>query len=166
MQRRVLTVIAVVLGAFAALAMLLAIRGSLIADFIREIAESRLSTALGQPVAIGQLGFSLTPRPAFTGSDIRVGDAAQQAPSVRLDRVEVFPVLRSFLQGPIHVTEVSLDGFTVSILRDAGGRWRAPLVFPAPTRGAGGGIGIDRVSVTGGRLSIFESANGAVRERS
>jgi uncharacterized protein involved in outer membrane biogenesis len=165
-QRRFLTVIAVVLGGFAALAVLLTIRGSLIADFVREIAESRLSTALGQPVAIGQLGFSLTPRPAFTGSDIRVGDAAQQAPSVRLDRVEVFPVLRSFLQGPIHVTEVSLDGFAVSILRDAGGRWRAPAVFPAPTRGAGGGIGIDRVRITGGRLSIFEGANGALRERS
>ena len=167
MQRRFLTVIAVVLGGFAALAVLLAIRGSLIADFMREIAESRLSTALGQPVAIGQLGFSLTPRPAFTGSDIRVGDAAQQAPSVSLDRVEVFPVLRSFLQGPIHVTEVSLDGFTVSILRDAGGRWRAPAVFPAPTRGAGGGIGIDRVRVAGGRLLIFDvGANGALRERS
>lgn len=167
MHRRFLTVIAVVVGGFAALAVLLAIRGSFIADFIREIAESRLSAALGQPVAIGQLGFSLTPRPAFTGSDIRVGDAAQHAPSVRLDRVEVFPVLRSFLQGPIHVTEVSLDGFTVSILRDAGGRWRAPAVFPAPTRGAGRGIGIDRVRIAGGRLLIFDvGANGALRERS
>lgn len=166
-QRRFLTVIAVVFGGFVALAVLLAIRGSLIADFVREIAESRLSTTLGQPVAIGQLGFSLTPRPAFTGSDIRVGDAAQQAPAVSLDRVEVFPVLRSFLQGPIHVTEVSLDGFTVSILRGAGGRWRAPAVFPAPTRGAGGGIGIDRVRIAGGRLLIFDvGANGALRERS
>ena len=167
MKRRFLTVIAVVLGGFAVLAVLLAIRGSLIADFMREIAESRLSTALGQPVAIGQLGFSLTPRPAFTGSDIQVGDAAQQAPSVRLDRVEVFPVLRSFFQGPIHVTEVSLDGFTVSILREAGGRWRAPAVFPGPTRGADGGIAIDRVHVAGGRLLIFDvGANGALRERS
>jgi uncharacterized protein involved in outer membrane biogenesis len=165
-RRGFLTVIAVVLGGFAALAVLLAIRGSLIVDFVREIAESRLSTALGQPVAIGQLGFSLTPRPAFTGSDIRVGDAAQQAPSVRLDRVEVFPVLRSFVQGPIRITEVGLDGFTVSILRDASGRWRAPAVFPAPTRG-GGGIGIDRVRVAGGRLLIFDvGANGALRERS
>jgi hypothetical protein len=75
-------------------------------------------------------------------------------------------VLRSFLQGPIHVTEVNLDGFTVSILRDAGGRWRAPAMFPAPTRGPGGGIGIDRVRVSGGRLSIFDGANGALRERS
>ena len=168
-QRRFLTVIAVVLGAFAALAVLLAIRGSLIAGFVREIAESRLSTALGQPVAIGDLGFSLTPRPAFTGSEIRIGGAAQRAPSVALDRVEVFPVLRSFLQGPIHITEVRLDGFTVSILRDAGGRWRAPAVFPAPTTAAkaGGGIGIDRVRVAGGRLLIFDvDANGALRERS
>jgi uncharacterized protein involved in outer membrane biogenesis len=156
----------VILGAFAALAVLLAIRGSLIADFVREIAESRLSTALSQPVAIGQLGFSFSPRPAFTGSDVRVGDAARQAPAVKLDRVEVFPVLRSFLQGPIHIREVHLNGFTVSILRDAGGRWRAPAVFPAPIRGASGGIGIDRVRVAGGRLLIFEDANGAVHERS
>jgi uncharacterized protein YhdP len=177
-ERRFLTVIAVVLGGFAALAVLLTMRGSLIADVVREIAESRLSTALGQPVAIGQLGFSLRPRPAFTGSDIRVGDASQQAPALRLDRIEVFPVLRSFLQSPIHVTEVRLDGFTVSILRDAGGRWRAPAVFPAPTRGstfapggatadkAGGGVGIDRVRVSGGRLLILDSASGGLRERS
>jgi len=151
---------------FAALAVLLAIRGSLIADYVREIAASRLSTALGQPVAIGQLGFSFLPRPAFTGSNVRVGKAAQQAPAVTLDRVDVFPVLRSFLQGPIHISDVHLDGFTVSILRDAGGRWRAPAVFPVPTRGADGGIGIDRVRVAGGRLLIFEDANGAVRERS
>src|SRR5687767_5840305 len=119
MQRRFLTVIAIVFAGIAALAVFLAIRGSLIAGFVREIAESRLSTALGQPVAIGQLGFSLMPRPAFTGSDIRVGDNTQQAPAVSLERVEVFPVLRSFLKGPIHITEVSLDGFTISILRGA-----------------------------------------------
>jgi uncharacterized protein involved in outer membrane biogenesis len=166
MRRRSLTVIAVVFGVIAAAAVLLAIRGSLIADFVREIAESRLSAALGQPVAIGQLGFSLTPRPAFTGSDIRVGDTAQQAPALSIARVEVFPVLRSFFRGPIHITEVSLDGFTISILRGADGRWRAPAVFPAPTRGAGG-IGIDRVRVAGGRLLIFDVAvDGALRERS
>src|SRR5688572_21965713 len=125
MHRRFVTVTAVVFGGIAVLAVLLAIRGSLIADFVREIAASRLSTALGQPVAIGQLGFSLTPRPAFTGSDIRVGDNAQQAPAVSVDHVEVFPVLRSFFRGPIHITEVSLDGFTISILRGADGRWRA-----------------------------------------
>jgi len=165
-QRRFLTVIAIVLGGITAVAASLAIRGSLSAGFVREIAESRLSTALGQPVAIGDLGFSLTPRPAFTGSNIRVGDAAQRAPSVAFDRVEVFPVLRSFLQGPIRITEVRLDGFTVSILRDAGGRWRAPAVFPAPARG-GGAVGIDRVRVAGGRLLIFDvDANGALRERS
>ena len=167
MQRRFVTGIAIVFGIIAALAVLLAIRGSLIAGFVREMAESRLSTALGQPVTIGHLGFSLTPRPAFTGSDIRVGDAAQQAPAVSLDRVEVFPVLRSFLQGPIHITEVSLDGFTISLLRDADGKWRAPAVFPAPTRGAGGGIGIDRVRVAGGRLLIFDvGEDDAIRERS
>ena len=150
MRRRFLTVIAVVFGGIAALAVLLAIRGSLIADFVREIAESRLSTALGQPVAIGQLGFTLTPRPAFTGSDIRVGDSAQQAPAVSLDRVKSSPCCVHFFRGPIHITDVSLDGFTVSLLRGADGRWRAPAVFPAPTRGAGGGIGIDRVRVAGG----------------
>ncbi len=167
MHRRFLVVAAVVFGGIAALAVLLAIRGSLIAGFVREIAESRLSTAIGQPVAIGQLGFSLFPRPAFTGSDIRVGDTAQQAPAVSLDRVEVFPVLRSFLRGPIHITEVSLDGFTVSLIRGADGRWRAPAVFPAPTRSAGGGIDIDRVRVAEGRLLIFDvGVDGAIRERS
>lgn len=166
MRRRFLTGIAIVLGTFAALAVLLAVRGSFIADFVREIAESRLSSALGQPVTIGQLGFSFSPRPAFTGSNIRVGDATQQAPALTLDRVEIFPILRSFLQGPIHIREVHLDGFTASILRDANGRWRAPAVFPAPTRDAGGGIGIDRVRIADGRLLIFEDANGATRERS
>jgi uncharacterized protein involved in outer membrane biogenesis len=150
----------------AALALLLVIRGPLIANLVRDAAEDRLSAAIGQPVRIGQIGFSLRPTPAFIGSDVRLGDTAQQAPGLRLDRVEVFPVLRSFLRGPIHITEVRLDGFSVSILRDPAGNWRTPAVFPAPTRGAGGGLGIDRVRLTGGRLLIFDLASGALRERS
>jgi uncharacterized protein involved in outer membrane biogenesis len=139
-------------------------QGSL-ADIVRTGAEVRLSAALGQRVTVGRIGFSFRPRPAFTGSDIRIGGADQAAPSIHLDRIQVFPVLW-FLRGSVHITEIYLDGFTVSLLRDAGGRWRVPSVFPAPTRNAQAGIGIDRVRIVRGRLLIFDATGGGLRETS
>ena len=166
-RKALLVFAAATVAVLGAAGMLLALRGSAIADLVRTGAEARLSAALGQPVTIGEIGFSLRPHPAFTGTSIRIGAADQQAPAVQLDRVQVFPEFRSFLSGPVHITEVLLDGFTVSLLRDAGGRWRVPTVFPAPAREAQAGVAVDRVRIVGGRLLIFDAAGSAgLRETS
>lgn len=146
--------------------LVLVLRQSLIAGIVRSSAEARLSAALGQPVTIGEIGFSLAPRPAFTGSDIQVGTADREAPGVRLARIRLVPNLRSFFSDLVRIEEVRLDGFTVSILRDRDGRWHVPAAFPAPTQDARAGVAIERVRIDGGQLRIFDAAEGGARQTS
>jgi uncharacterized protein involved in outer membrane biogenesis len=97
---------------------------------------------------------------------VRVGPAnAQAPPSLRIDRILVVPRLRSFFSNTIRIEEVRLDGFTVSILRDRNG-WHVPAAFPAPSSDASGSVAIERVRVAGGRLIVFDAAEGGVRETS
>lgn len=166
MRTRLVVLPAVVLLACLALGAVLILRQSSLAGLVRASAEARLSAALGQPVTIGDVGFTLMPRPAFTGSGVRVGPVdAQAPPSLRIDRLRVVPRLRSFFSDTIRIEEVRLDGFTVSVLRDRNG-WHAPAAFPAPSNDARAVIAIERVRVAGGRLIVFDAAEGGVRETS
>ncbi len=166
MRSRLIVLSAVILVACLGLAAVFTLRQSTIAGLVRASAEARLSAALGQPITIGEIGFTLAPRPAFTGSGIRVGAAdAQAAPSLRIDSVRVVPRLRSFFSDTIRIEEVRLDGFTVSILRDRNG-WHAPAAFPAPSQGGPAAVAIERVRVAGGRLIVFDSVERGVRETS
>ena len=166
MRRRLVVLSAVVLVACLALGVVLILRQSSIAGLVRASAEARLSAALGQPITIGEIGFTLAPRPVFTGSGVRVGAAdAQAPPGLRIDRIRVVPRLRSFFSDTIRIEEVRLDGFTVSILRDRHG-WHAPAAFPAPSRDSRATVVIERVRVAGGRLIVFDGSEGGVRETS
>lgn len=166
MRRRRLvlaTVLVVVLGSAGALL----VRGrSLATGALRAAAEARLSAALGQPVTIETIGFSLTPRPAFTGAGIRVGEADSQAPGVRIDRLRLTPQLRSFFSDSVRIEEVLLDGFTVSILRDRNGRWHVPAAVPVASHDARGAVVIDRVRIGGGRLSVWHEGDAGATETS
>jgi uncharacterized protein involved in outer membrane biogenesis len=165
-RSRLIVLSALVLLACLALAVVLVVRQSIISGLVRASAEARLSAALGQPVTIGEIGFTLAPRPAFTGSGVRVGPAdAQSPPSLRVDRIRVVPRLRSFFSDTVRIEEVRLDGFTVSILRDRKG-WHAPAAFPVPSNGAHAAVAIERVSVAGGRLTVYDASDGGVRETS
>jgi uncharacterized protein involved in outer membrane biogenesis len=157
---------AVVLAGCLALAAILVLRQSSIAGLVRAGAEARLAAALGQPVTIGQLGFAFAPRPAFTGSGIRVGPAAAQAaPVLRIASIRVVPRLRSFFSDTVRIEEVQLNGLTVSILRDRDG-WHVPAVLPTPSSDGGAAVSIERVRVAGGRLIVFDASRGGVRETS
>lgn len=146
----------------------LVLRQSALASAVRAGAEARLTAALGQPVAISAIGFSLFPRPAFLASGIRIGaaDARLAPPGVHLDRIRLVPRLGSFFSDTIRIDEIRLDGFVVSILRDRNG-WHVPAAFPAPSQDARAGVAIDRVSIFDGRLRVFDAVEGsAPRETS
>ena len=138
----------------------------LVEDAVRSAAETRLSALLGEPVTIGSIGVSLLPRPAFTGSNVRVGAEDRQAPGIRIDRLRLGVQLRTLFTETVRIDEIRLDGFTVALRRDKSGRWHVPPAFPAPARGARSAVAIDRVSVVGGRILVFHEANGATRETS
>jgi uncharacterized protein involved in outer membrane biogenesis len=164
-RTRFVALSAVVLIGCLALVLVIVLRQSSIAGLVRASAETRLSAALGQPITIGKIGLTFSPRPAFTGSGIRVGPTEAQAPGLRIARIRVVPRLRSFFSDTVQIEEVQLDGFTVSILRDKDG-WHAPAVLPTASQGAGTGVSIERVRVAGGRLMVFDASGGAVRETS
>jgi uncharacterized protein involved in outer membrane biogenesis len=164
-RRRIAIVAAAVVAALAAAAVFLLVRQSAIGGLVRSTAEGRLSAALGQPVSIGEIGFTLAPRPAFTGSDIRLGGAEREAPSVRLDRVRIVPRLRSFFGDVLQIEEVRLDGLTVSLLRDADGQWHAPALFGAPP-GEGGGVAIERVGIFDASVRIIDGGPSGPRQTS
>jgi uncharacterized protein involved in outer membrane biogenesis len=163
LQRRWLVIGAAVALA-GAVAIALTIRWALDPATLRTAAETRLTSMLGQPVAIGDLAVSFLPTPAVTGSDIRVGLAPAgtqgvAAPALELRRIRLLPRLRSIIVRPIVIRTIELDGLTVSVLRDREGRWLMPAAVPAPTADADRGIVIEHVAVDDGRICIFDEGH-------
>jgi hypothetical protein len=160
-RRFVGAAILIVLAAIAVVAVI-AIRYGLAAGPVRAAIESRLSATLGQPVTIGTLRISLTPRVALRGTGVRVGAADTAVPSIDIPRVVVFPNVRSLFSNSIIVEDVLLDGLAVSVLRGTDEGWRVPSVMPAPDGDSAGGVAIKRVRITGGQIRVFEPSAGGV----
>lgn len=130
---------------------------------LRAAAEARLSALLGQPVRIGAISARLFPRPTVAGTSIVVGSGAA-APGIEIERITILPVLRSLWRGPAIVEEVRLEGFVVSVLRDEAGGWHVPAAVPAPTGGGPQSLVVRSVSVTNGRIRVFDTVEGRPRQ--
>jgi hypothetical protein len=158
----VLTVALVVLGA----AGFFIVRRAMDADAIRGAAEARLSAMLGQPVTIGGIDVSVFPVPSVSGSAIVIG-SQPDAPELALNQIRIVPRVASLFRGPYVIREVTLEGLAVRVVREPPGRWRFPAVVPAPGGGESTGIIVERVRLTGGRVSVIEVAqDGRMRETS
>lgn len=156
---------AVLLGVLAlgVLFLLQALRG----DHVRAEVERRLSAILGQPVAIGDLGLSVSPLFAVSGSGLRIGEANVLAPALQIDRIVVRPRLGPLLRRTVLIDDIELRGFAVSVLRDAQGQWHVPSLAPAPGTDPGSGTRIERVRVVDGTIRVFdEFRRGEMQETS
>lgn len=132
---------------------------------VRAAVEARLSATFGQPVTVGTLRVSLFPDVVFTGSDVRLGAGDERAPSIAVARVTVRPRVRTLFGGAPAVAEVLLDSFSVSVFRSVNDGWRVPAVAPASRAPSSGGVSIERVRVTNGRIRIYDqAANGTLHE--
>jgi hypothetical protein len=145
------SVLLVVVGGF------VAVRSSLHPDAIRRDAEARLSSMLGQPVAIGSMDVSMFPVPAVIGSEIVVGPDRER-PELALHRIRLVPRIASLFSGPYVIREVVLEGLAVRVVRERG-RWRFPSVMPVPGGDPGSGLVIERVSLSDGVVRVFELAD-------
>ena len=121
-----------------------------------------LSSALGQPVAIGSFSVGLFPVPALEAGDVRIGGAdSNAAPGLALSELRVLPELTSLLPGrTLTVNRVDLRGLAISLRKDKSGKWLLP-VAPAPTGGGGaGGPGVDlhQLQVHGGRIRVVDDS--------
>ncbi len=117
---------------------------------------SALSSALGQPVAIGGLSASIFPTPSLSARDIQVGGAdSSAAPGVSLAALHIVPRLSSLLPGrTLTIDHVDLKGLVISVRRDSAGRWLVP-VPPSPGVDTSKGSAID--------LNQLRAREGAIR---
>ncbi len=134
-------------------AALIVVRSMLNAHALRAAAESKLTALLGQPVKIGDVGISLFPVPAATGSRIAIGSNVEN-PELALDRIQIVPRLSSLWRGPYVIREVTLEGLAARVVRESG-RWKFPSVVPVGGGGGQAGVLVEHVRLTGGRVRVF-----------
>lgn len=98
-------------------------------EMVRIKIASALSSALGQPVAIGGLAVSLLPVPSLSARQVRIGGAdSTAAPGVFLAGLRVVPRLRSLLPGQaLTIQHADLTGLVISVRRDSAGHWLLPV---------------------------------------
>lgn len=123
MKKRWVKIAAVV--AAAVVAVLLIVPFLVNADTFRPVVESRLSTALGRKVTLGNLGFSL-----FSGSlvakDISIADdpAFSSSPFIGAKSfyigVKVMPLL---FHHELQITRLTIDTPTIQLIQNANGIW-------------------------------------------
>jgi uncharacterized protein involved in outer membrane biogenesis len=158
-----------VIGGFLLLLVLLA-GGALEAlktQAVRDRIAAELSSALGQPVTIGELSVSLLPSPALTARAVRIGRSdpggaadSTAAPGLFVREIRVVPRLASLLPGrPLAVDRVDLTGMVIAVRRDRAGHWELPVV---PVAGAdtstahGPAFALDTLRLRDGAIRIVD----------
>jgi uncharacterized protein involved in outer membrane biogenesis len=80
-------------------------------DTVRSALAAQISTALGQPVAIGGIGASILPRVTVTLKDVAIGDP----PRIRAETLRLGTALGALLTRRIVHGSVHLDGATIQL---------------------------------------------------
>jgi uncharacterized protein involved in outer membrane biogenesis len=134
---------------------------------VRDRITAALSSALGQPVTIGDLTVSLLPSPALTARAIRIGRSdpggaadSTAAPGLFVREVRVVPRLTSLLPGrPLAIDRVDLAGMVIAVRRNRAGRWELPVVPVAGTdtsKAQGPGFALDTLRLRDGAIRIVD----------
>ena len=134
---------------------------------VRDRIAAALSSALGQPVTIGDLTISLLPSPALTARAVRIGRSdpggaadSTAAPGLFVREVRVVPRPASLLPGrPLAVDRVDLTGMVIALRRDRAGHWELPVVPVAGTdtsKAQGPGFTLDTLHLRDGAIRIVD----------
>jgi AsmA protein len=153
--------------------------------------ESELSSSLGRPVTIGNLGLSILAG-SVSAQDLAIGDdpAFSKEPFVRAKElrvgVELMPLI---LSKKLNVTELTLEQPEISLLRSPSGTWNfsslgtsnAPVTAPAkasappsaaaptPSTGAAGeesaaqSLSVKELDVKNGRITMGQVGSSKTR---
>lgn len=111
---------------------------------------------LGTPVRIeGDVAFSLLPQPKLTFSNVSAGPP--EKPSLTVERVEADFSLIDFLRDRYNVTELQLDGPTVSVDVAADGSVDAGIAL---ARAVSSNISVANAVVSGGTVKLHDARAG------
>jgi len=139
----------------------------------RPLIAARVQEATGRTITLGKISFSLLPTPALSiGGPIRISDSAAYPGrnALTAESLRVRVGLLGLLRGRANVTSIHLSRPTVTLIRDARGRWnfddlveRASAASrAAPQKGAAPEssfrVVVDQAKVSGGRLLIYDDS--------
>src|SRR6185503_16514042 len=139
----------------------------------RPMIAARDQEATGRAITLGKISFSLLPTPALSvGGPIRIADsgASPARNALTADSLRVRVGLLGLLRGRANVTSIQLNRPTVTLIRDARGRWnfddlveRASAASKAaPPKGAAPEssfrVVVDQARVRGGKIVIYDDS--------
>ena len=137
----------------------------------RPLIAAKVREATGRTITLGKVSFALLPTPGLSvGGPIRVSDSAAHPGrnALTADSLRVRIGLLGLLRGRANVTSIHLSRPTVTLIRDARGRWnfddlveRASAASKAAPRQVGAQessfkVVVDQAKVSGGRIVIYD----------
>lgn len=129
------------------------------AETFRPTIQTRLSTALGRPVTLGHLSFSLL-KGSLVAEDISIADDPAfsttpflQAKSLQIG-VEVMPLLQ---HRQLRITTLTIDTPSINLLHGANGRWNFSTIGSASTTQSSQGV-TPLPDLTVGELKIVDGS--------
>jgi AsmA protein len=142
----------------------------------RPLMTRKILNATGRTVHLGSISFRLLPSPGLSVRPLRLGDSARYAgrDALRAEALTLRVSLLPLLRGRVVVRSVVLEKPTVSLIRDAAGRWNFDdLVARLTAPPAGGGppaepgfrVAVEEALIRSGTLLIYDDAV-VPRERS
>lgn len=139
----------------------------------RPLIAAKVQEATGRTLTLGRISFALLPAPGLSvAGPIRISDSAAYPgrSALTAESLRVRLSLPGLLHGRASVTSINLNRPTLTLIRDARGRWnfddlvqRASAATPAQARGGGARessfrVVVDRARVSGGRILIYDDA--------
>ena len=138
----------------------------------RPMIVSSVREATGRTLGLGSVSFALLPAPGLSvGGPIALSDSAAYPgrSALTADSLSVRLGLFSLLRGRATVTSFTLHRPTLTLIRDARGRWNfddlverasaAPQPKPSgSSAGSGAGVVVEKARVTSGRIFVYDDA--------
>jgi AsmA protein len=168
MRRIVLTagvVLALVVLAAAALPFLIDV------NRYRPLIVAKVREATGRTLSVGTVSFSLLPAPALSvGGPINLSDSSKYPGrnALTAESLSVRIGLMGLLRGRANVTSIILHRPTLTLIRDARGKWNfddlvekaasAPASRPVDSGGGSFRVLVERARIEGGRLLVYDDA--------
>lgn len=139
-------------------------------DHYRPEIAAALSRATGRQVRLGRITASLLPRPGLSVEALAVAEGPRHPgrDALRAERLSLRLGLMDLLRGRVAIRSIVLVRPTITLIRDAGGRWSfddlprrktaAPAAAGAPGAGGPFDLSVDRARLRGGRLFVYDDA--------
>jgi AsmA protein len=122
--------------------------------------------ATGRPVHLGALSLRLLPSPSVAVRPLRLADSAAYPgrDALRADGLAIRVSLPALLRGRLVVRSIVLENPTLTLIRDASGRWNfADLIERASAAGAGRGaapggpgVAVEKALIRSGRVLVYD----------